>query len=238
MAVTLEHLPDYQGQPTWKITTSTATWFYHQTGAGFASLVDPDGDDWISFKPTGGSDGVYRGIPNCVHPDGGFHPGNPDCASRLVEESPERVVIESSKGDDWACTWTITDDEAVMRLTKIGHPYWILYEGTPPATTGGDYDEAATTWTDSAGTEHACTEEWEGRLPEPRTITFRTPGSRYELFLHDETPRSADVRDSFWSMEQNMTVLGLGRILDAQSDRWMHLTETPATFRVAIRSRS
>ena len=232
MAVTVQHLDDYRGQPTWKIGTPAATYFYHQTGGGLAGLIDPAGVDWIDYRPGGGSDGKYRGIPNAIHPDGGFHPGNPDCASRVVEQAGDRLVIESTKGGDWACTWTFDNAAAVMRLTKVGHPYWFLYEGTPKLP-GGTYDEARATWTDSAGTTRSCGETWEGRLPEPRTVRFAA-GGEFELLLHDDTPRGEDVRDSYWSMEGNMTVLGLGRILDAQSDRWMHLTETPATLRVAV----
>ena len=229
----LETLDDYHGQSTWRITTDTATYLYHRTGGGFASILDPDGKDWVSYKPGHGSGGEYRGIPNSIFPAGGFHPGNPDCASELIETNEKRVVIESRKGaphPDWRCTWTITETAAAMHMDKVGGPYWMLYEGTP----GGDYDEAAAFWEDSAGTRHPCADTWEGRLPSPRSATFAAPGSPYRLRLTDDTERPGDVVDSYWSMEQNMTVLGFGRLLDSKSDRWMHLNETPCRLIVEM----
>jgi len=74
--ITVEELAGYQGQASLRIVALAATYVYHKQGAGFASLVDPDGRDWISYRSQGGSDGQYRGIPNLIHPEGGFHPGS------------------------------------------------------------------------------------------------------------------------------------------------------------------
>src|SRR2546430_13171643 len=73
---------DYQGQPSYKIVTPSATWIYHQQGAGFAALIDRDGHDWISYRPGGGSAGEYRGIPNCGMC---FHPGYITSTSRITQ---------------------------------------------------------------------------------------------------------------------------------------------------------
>jgi hypothetical protein len=134
----LSEVEDWQGQASFRGETAAATWVYQKAGAGFPSLTDSDERDWISYRPGGGSAGQYRGIPNVVHPEGGFHPGAETCTSRLIESSDDRVVIASESLDGrWGCRWTILPDRAAMDLERVGHPYWILYEGTP----GGDYDE-------------------------------------------------------------------------------------------------
>ena len=229
--VDLMQLEEYQGQPSWRIETPAATYVYHRDGAGFASLIDPDGKDWISFRTTGGSDGPYRGIPNIIHPEGGFHPGKDTCISRIVREDQSGVTIESrTKDGRWACRWEIGPRTATVTIEKIGHPYWVLYEGTP----GGAYDETKAFMVDSAGNRTPCTERWERRLPDPRWIYFGTPDSNYVLFLIDRTERKADTVDSFWSMQKNMTVFGFGRVLNSRDPRWKHLTETPARVTVGL----
>ena len=61
-------------------------------------------------------------------------------------------------------------------------------------------------------------------------------GSPFALLLLDRTSRAADVMDSYWPMEGNMTVFGFGRELGgAENPRWRHLTETPATLVIALR---
>ena len=44
-----------EGQATFRIDTAQATYQYQKTAAGFSSLLDSDGNDWISFNPTAGS---------------------------------------------------------------------------------------------------------------------------------------------------------------------------------------
>jgi hypothetical protein len=225
----LNELAAFRGQAAWQIETPAATYVFHREGAGFAAIFDPDGHDWIGHRPGNGSAGEYRGIPNVIHPAGGFHPGHDGCQSSAKIDG-DAVVIDCRKGDHWRATWRITAAAADFEMTAIGGPHWMLYEGTP----GGEYDESAATWTDSAGTVRRCNERWEGRLPEPRRVTFATPASRFALELEDRTVRPPSVLDSYWSMEQNMTVFGFGRLLDSQDPRWMHLQETPCHLRVRL----
>ena len=70
-----------EGQEAYRIVTPTATWVFHLEGAGFSSLVDPEGNDWINYRPEGGASGHYRGIPNAIFNaaatrDNFFHPGH------------------------------------------------------------------------------------------------------------------------------------------------------------------
>ena len=88
--VTVRENVQHEGQESYKITARNATWYYHKFGAGFASLEDRDGNDWLSYNPgegpvsKSGSGGKYRGTPNMGHPEGYCHPGNTVSDSRIV----------------------------------------------------------------------------------------------------------------------------------------------------------
>src|SRR4051794_28822902 len=45
-----------------KVETPSATYLYGRRGAGFASILDKDGKDWISYRPEGKARGEYRGL--------------------------------------------------------------------------------------------------------------------------------------------------------------------------------
>src|SRR6267142_1320819 len=58
-----------------KIETPHATYLYGKRGAGFASILDHDGHDWISYRHGGKALGEYRGLPKCGQPTKYFHCG-------------------------------------------------------------------------------------------------------------------------------------------------------------------
>ena len=58
-----------------KVETPTATYLYGKRGAGFASILDKDGRDWVSYRPGGKARGEYRGLPKCGQPTKFFHCG-------------------------------------------------------------------------------------------------------------------------------------------------------------------
>lgn len=228
----VEELESFRGQPGFRVETPSATWVLHRQGAGLAAAFDPDGADWIGYRPGGGSDGKHRGIPNAAYPEGLFHPGVEACRTEVVYADGERVEIAASSLDGaWAGRWVFDAQRACFTLERAGHPYWFLYEGTP----GGDYDEDQAYLVDSSGRRELCASRWEARIPEPRWVYFGAPRSRYVLSLIDATPRPAEVRDSYWSMQRNMTVFGFGRVLEREDPRWFHLTTTPARLVVALR---
>ena len=227
----IREIPDFRGQAAYEVSTPAATWVFHQHGGGLAALVDPDGRDWIGYRPGGGSAGEYRGIPNMVHPGEGFHPGGGMCETTVADGSDGTVALDVT-ADGWACRWEFAADRAILRLTRAAGPYWWLYEGTP----GGTFDAGSLKVVDSAGHVAGGGETWQRRLPEPRGVGFVTAASPYALLLLDRTERAADVVDSYWPMEGNMTVFGFGRKLGGAEDpRWRHLTETPATLVVSLR---
>ena len=216
--------PGYQGQDSFEITTPAATYIYHKQGAGFASMIDGDGRDWLSYRPHGGSDGKYRGIPNLVYPEGYFHPGGTECTSRLVKQGPIRAEIysETQKGD-WACRWDIFPTFARLTVLKAPKGYWFLYEGTP----GGELDEANDFCVRSSGERSPASESWEDLLLDPRWVYFGAGNTARVLYLlHHERGQGTD---SYWPMETNMTVFGFGR-----SNLESYLIQTPARFTVGF----
>jgi hypothetical protein len=221
---------DSRGHPTLTITTPNARFVYDLNGGGLASLFDAEGRDWIGHGTESGARGAYRGIPNLINPEGGFHPGDDRCVSRVERVDGAVVAVRSSTTDGkWACRWTFFDGYAIMDLEKAAHTYWFLYEGTP----GGRYDEHRTWMMSSAKVRMRANERWERRLPDPRWIAFGCDGVTRALFLGDLTIRPAEVTDSFWSMDSSMTVFGFGRSL-RQGERWHHLREVPARFIVGF----
>jgi hypothetical protein len=198
---------EYEGQSSYRIETPSATYLYHTLGGGFASMIDVEGNDWLSYHPWGGSDGKFRGIPNLVHPEGYFHPGGIGCTSRIVSAGFLKVEVASESNDGkWACTWSIFPQYARLTVLKIDRPYWFLYEGTP----GGILDELGDYCVRSNGVRTPASERWEGAIPSPEWLYFGASNTERVLYLvHEEAD---DVVDSYWPMEGNMTVFGFGRL--------------------------
>ncbi len=214
----------YQEQESYQIRTPSATYFYHVSGAGFASMIDRDGNDWLSYRPYGGSDGKYRGIPNLAHPENHFHPGGDGCRSRILDAGPLKITIASESVDGkWACRWEVFPTHARLTVLQVDHPYWFLYEGTP----GGALDEKGDYCVMSDGSRRTLSESWERTLPHPEWIYFGASNVERALFLaHHESDQHID---SYWPMEGNMTVFGFGR--DGLSK---FMTETPAQFTIGF----
>jgi hypothetical protein len=204
--VHVTELPDYQGQPSYKIETPAATWVYHKQGAGFASLLDRGGADWISYRAGGRAAGEFRGIPNLIHPGAGFHPGGVICDSNAKPLGADRARIESTcENGVWAAGWDIHPEFARFTLMKAPRPYWFLYEGTP----GGKLDLDHGFWLLSDGTKGAVTESFGKDLPDPEWIAFGDDRSPRLLVIAKEEPD--DALDQFYQMDGVMTVFGFGR---------------------------
>lgn len=228
--IQIETSLDYQGEDAYKISTPQATYYYHQFGSGFASLIDVNGNDWISYRPEGGAAGHYRGIPNLAYDGlGEFHPGRGEGnkKSRLVYQGPARVRIQSeSKDEEWGCYWDFYPAYATMTLFKKGeNPYWILYEGTP----GGRIDVDGDFWMDSSGEKRPVSQDWVGELSDPEWVCFGDKGlGRVLFFAHHEDDEASD---QFWQMQQNMTVFGFGREYKCCAK---YLTRVPAHLTIGF----
>lgn len=222
----INDVPD-EGQDCYMITTANATYYFQKDAGGFSSLLDVEGNDWIGFHPYGGSDGIYRGIPNMVHPDNIYHPGHRNCISSLVHVGPLRVTIRSvSKNGFWECLWQIYPRHARLTLLRSApEPYWFLYEGTP----GGaiDYDKDFSVRSNSV--RLPVGQEWQNQdIPAPEWVYFEDSMlDRYIYFVHEED----DVlNDTFWPMQGSMTVFGFGRGPGTSK----HMTVFPNHFTIGL----
>ncbi len=237
MPITIDTVP-HQGQPSFRVETPACTYLYHIEGCGFASLLDRDGRDWISYRPEGGEYGHYRGIPNMGWNVFG-HPGYEMGASSKVEQiKDDHVRIRSRSADEaWRTYWDIFSTHATQTIETIGRSYWWLYEGTP----GGRFrpDEHFLLLPD--GTRHPCStrdlRNTETRQQAPRWIAFGDPALGRALLLcaHD----AEETVDNYWPMDRDklkkeggMTVFGFGR--DDLDGPCPHLTQTPARFSFAL----
>ena len=203
------------GLDCYKIETPKATYYLDKIGAGLSSMIDRDGNDWISFHPQQGSGaaGEYRGFPNAVFKSAGsyFHPrnaGTDPCVIIVEEETPGRVVISALAGNGkWAGRYTFTADTCTFTLTQkpSEHNYWVLYEGTP----GGQYDDTDWWMSAATGEKTPLTTPHEGDLAKSEWIAFGDKNLNRMLVLHhaedDEHP------DRYYQMQKKMTVFGFGR---------------------------
>ncbi|MBA7668949.1 hypothetical protein ES703_77069 [subsurface metagenome] len=214
-----------EGQASYRIVTQNATYFYQKEAGGFSSLLDIEGNDWINFHPWGGSDGIYRGIPNMVHPDNIFHPGHKNCSSSILHTGPLKVTIRTvSNNGLWECIWEVYPYYARMTLLKKADKNcWFLYEGTP----GGRLDLSTDFSVRSNGIRLPVEQSWrEQDIPAPEWVYFEDSMlDRYIYLVHEEDD---SLSDDFWQMQSNMTVFGFGRtqnVNDKQlSDIPMHFT--------------
>lgn len=228
-----------EGQTAFRITTPAATWFYQAEGAGFSSLLDPAGHDWISHHPTGGADGAYRGIPNAVfrrHQEGRgfFHPGNHGpggSKTEIVSTFPDHVILRSTSVDEqWQTEWTVGAERVTFELLRWPEDdagYWFLYEGTP----GGVFnlgDECIR----SDGTVTRLDEPWETTTADNPWTAFYSPDSGHALIIWIEGARDSPV--AYRPMDDSMTIFGLGRRLkglrgELHGPVRVHLAMIPAT---------
>ena len=198
-----------EGQDSYRITAAGSTWYYQRQGAGFSSLVDADGNDWIGYSTAAGSAGAFRGIPNAVHPQGHFHPGATTATSTLVSEGPLRAVIESTTADGkWKSRWELFPGFARITMLASADDYWLLYEGTP----GGSLD-AGDTVQRSSGEIAGTDASWGVDIPGREWVAFSDTTAGRSLYLSHPTADTAI--DSYRPMDGRMTVFGFGRNLAA-----------------------
>lgn len=214
-----------QGQASYQVQTLNATYYYHKQGAGFSSLVDVDGNDWIDYRPTGGAGGNYRGIPNAVYPEGHFHPGATTATSQILHAGPLKLTIRSVTNDDkWETLWEIYPHYAKMTMVRKDHNYWFLYEGTP----GGLLEPTSDLVVRSSDAQpQLASVTWTGDIPGEEWVYFGDPNKNRSLYVinHQEDT----LVDSYYPMDGKMTVFGFGR-----SGTNRYLAQTPAYFTVGL----
>lgn len=241
----------YENQMTYVVTTPRAEYYYHKDGAGLASIIDGDGNDWIGFHDVPGSAtaGEYRGIPNLVFTLNNsaasfFHPGFDNATSTLVNHGPLKVTVRSvtnTPTNEWIVLWEFYQDFARLTVEQLGTSndgnYWFLYEGTP----GGVLD-AGDVVVRSDGTSTSAFDDsqpWETALADPQWLYFHdTAHARYLYFSDDAGDTDLD---SYRNQGQTsgstpeMTVFGLGRVLDTTSNSLEpRMTGAGRTFTIGL----
>jgi hypothetical protein len=203
----------YEGQNSYKIISDNAAHYYHRYGGGFASLIDSQGIDWISYHPAGGAAGNYRGIPNVATIDGDgallglFHPGYTSGSSDLLSQGPIKITITSqADGDVWRVRWEIYPHYARMTLYEkpSDRPYWFLYEGTPGGSiSSGDY------YVLPDGVQQDLYTPFSADLPGEEWIYYGDDEADQVLYLVNALPD--DAEDCHYIMQDFMTIFGFGR---------------------------
>jgi hypothetical protein len=228
-----------------RIETPAATYLYGKRGAGFAGLLDPEGHDWISYRPGGRASGEYRGLPKCGQPVKFFHCGygfgpyvndNP-FSSRVAESAPDHVrIVSESKDGLSACDWDFTPTRATLTLRRIAsNSWWFLYEGTP----GGSLDAERDWAVRPGGRRTMLAEPWEDDLAWAGFGSSRSP---YGLLLVSHELRARQASYVGWPYQAEadgsflqMTVFGWGRL--GWKDPRQHepqLRGLPARFSIAL----
>jgi hypothetical protein len=234
--ISVRMIDEHEGQESYCIAAQNAIYYYHKTGAGFASLEDRDGNDWLSYNPgvdqksQSGSGGKYRGTPNMGHPEGYCHPGNDVSDTSIISTGPIKVTLESQSQDGkMNCRWDIFGHYARMTVLEMRLPYWFLYEGTP----GGKLDMQTDRCIRVRGEECIVTgvdEKWQGDIQTSEGLewlAFTDPPLGRSLYLaHHEDDEAID---SYWPMNEEMTVFGFGRL---GINKYMRLI--PAHFTIGL----
>ena len=216
-----------EGQESFRIGNEVGTWYYHKQGAGFASLDDTDGHDWIGYHPTGNEQGNYRGIPNLAV----MHPGQALCTSVLEHSGPLKATWHSATSDGlWEGTWEMYPRYARFTLTKAADTWWLLYEGTPGGGVNGSNDLCVR----SSGASTPLNQSWDGDIA-------GTNGTEWVYFADGPTERSLflahhgdnSITDTYWPMggDAGMTVFGFGREAGSLDT---FLSQVPARFTVGL----
>ncbi len=204
-----------EGQASWRVQTTNATWFYQPAAGGFSSLEDVNGNDWLNYhpQPAASAGGAYRGVPNMVYPEGKLHPGATGHAtvheqSGPLKESFRTTIQTDSDNRQWDMRWEIFPTYARMTVLDVDHDYWFLYEGTP----GGAIEPTQDFVVRSNGTQTPITQNWNGDLPAEEWLYFADPAQNRSLFLVQE--EGDTILDSYKYQSDaggDMTVFGFGR---------------------------
>jgi hypothetical protein len=203
-----------EGTNSFKIETASAVYFFDKQGGGFTSIIDDNGNDWISFAQGGGSAGEFRGIPNT----GELHPGytgGTSTTTSTLNTWQDKVTIETSRNGESA-SWIFYPTFAKMKLNSIGGTdgkYWILYEGTPGGkVTANDSLYLSNNNKYSANADNPFGEN------DIKNTSEKAAGSEWAYITDSNLDRSIflaitddEVRDNYYQLEDNMTVLGFGR---------------------------
>jgi hypothetical protein len=221
-----------EGQASVRIATQAGTYFYQKAAGGFSSLVDASGNDWIGFHPDpgSGSAGEFRGIANMAAT---FHPGHTDVITELISQGPLKLTLEShTNGNQHRVRWEFFPTYARATVLEFAGNYWFLYEGTPGGAisasdfvvrSDGTQTQIGTAWNDTDGLGSANGQEW--------AYFGDSAVNRFLFLAHHETD---NIEDSYFDLDDNMTVFGFGRHNDPGHDPTHLLSGNNNTFTIGL----
>ena len=203
------------GQSCYKVETDGGTFFLDKVGAGLTSLVDKNGNDWIKFGESGGTE--WNGFPNavwsgcCNNPRGYFHPKNgatsPSTTTVTTETSQKISISAISNDNEWALTYDFFSTHLTITFTKKSATgkYWVVYEGPP----GGSFDLNSDWWmTSAADKKNLLSVQNTTDIPTKEWIAFGDAGSPRCLFLLNH--KDDNLVDGYFPLSP-FTVFGFGR---------------------------
>ena len=194
------------GLNTVRVVTESGTYYYDTAGGGFSSVVDANGNDWVSWSTAAGSSGEYRGIPNLVYPNSRLHPGADNASTTVVATGPLVTRLRTVTDDGlWTVEWDIGPTAARLTVIDAAGDYWFLYEGTP----GGSLDTTTDIVVRSDGTSTMAGTTWTGDVSNPEWVFFGDPAVGRSLYVVNHQQDS--IEDSYRAMNGEMTVFGYGR---------------------------
>ncbi len=212
-----------EGEACLQVSTAAQTWKYQLLGGAFSSLLGPDGANWISYKPEGGSNGSYRGVPNLYNGKdtaGGpccLHPGDNNAVTELLrdgQDTPLRVSLTSTVANataahpgTWKVRWDIYPEHATLSVLEApaSAGYWFMYEATPHGAIAPDSQYMF----QPDGTKLPLSQRWDKALGKEDYVVIVDPPSQSSIFLaHHE---GGALNTEFWPMNDQMTVMGFGR---------------------------
>ena len=219
------------GDPSYIITTPTATYYLEKQGGGLSSMIDVDGIDWLGFHKEAGSGhkGEYRGFPNAVHRQDGnfFHAMNAgtDASTSVISlETDQHIRITFTSGNgQWEGQYDFYPDRCDFTMSRVspGYKYWVQYEGVP----GGTMDESDFRYSSADTLRHPIMESYSGDLPAPEWMAFGDVASPRMLYVLNH---GDDEHPDDYVSRPHMTVLGFGR-----RNKDKYLTE-PSTFSIGF----
>ncbi len=209
-----------------KIETPAATYYYKNSGGGFASIIDKDGKDWVGHSSSSKSEGNWRGIPQAN--DIKFRPQFSDATTTVESESSDKIVISSST-DKGECTWTFYPSHVTWNVTQASDNYTLSYEGAPY----DDFDANDVYYVTSSDAKTSI-----GSAPGKGEIEGTSGQGEWAYFGHESTSRALlfinhedDNVDDYVGSLDHMTVCGFGR---SGGGTDYEFTQTPRSFSIGF----
>ena len=230
------------GSTTVTIATPEATYYLQKDNGGFSSIIDKNGNNWLSFSPDPSTlaQGVYRGLPQSVN-NGGFHPGFDFGSTQIVSTGPLKTTLLSTVTVDvgdgngpqtYEMKYEIYPTYVTATMIRADENYWFVYEGTPggPAAgntldtnayivqSDGTQTNILTTFNDDNGVGNGNGQEW---------LYFENgAATRYMFMVKDQ---ATSQPDDYFAATSDMTVFGFGRD-NTQVQQAAHLLSGEQSF--------